>query len=345
MAPKERDALIAFQGAPLDKAPRSFGSLEVSSLSLPNTEYLDANDIRVQAPSPIVFVCGGEVTDIAAPQPKSLRDAFLKIIDFPPIRKARLFLAEEINLFYLSRRTYDDLLEFETDLAQITDLVLLFCESEGSLAELGAFAMTAEISQRILVVMRDKYYKKDSFVMLGPILALKNTYGEQVTYVLDDSDINITGTTYRDLNISTLKERLIKPIQKRLEIIREPTTFNKQKSGHLIKLIVGLIQEYGALTIDEIHEILHKMEIHLTAEKAASYLLCAEAVEWIKADKKGGEVYYFAKSLKHDAVQYMFDGNLPETNKLRRRMSIRLFWKEKDPDRFRGITQYSGEMA
>lgn len=250
-----------------------------------------------------------------------------------------------MNIFYIKRRTYRDLLEFETDLAQITELVLLFCESEGSLAELGAFAMVEEIHQRILVVMRDKHYRDDSFVVLGPILALKNVYGDKVTYVLDDDDVNVTGSIYRNLNITTLRDRLKKPVQDRLDDVREATTFNSGKSGHIIKLIVGLIQEYGALTINEIIEMLAVMGMDISEEKVASYLLCAEAVDWVREEKKGAQTYYFSLSLRRDAAQFMFSGDVPEKNKSIRRIAIRAHWKAHDPDRFRGIAKHSGEVA
>jgi hypothetical protein len=237
------------------------------------------------------------------------------------------------------------LLEFETDLAQLTDLVLLFCESEGSLAELGAFAMVDEIRQRTLVVMRDKHYKQDSFIILGPILALTNKYGDQIVYVLDDDDINITGSVFGNLNIDTLKARLKQPIEERLSEAKDPTTFNRDRSGHVIKLIVGLIQEFGALTLGEIHEMLASMGLEIEVYKINSYLLCAEAVEWISSDKKGANTYYFSRSLKRDAAQYIFRSDVPEKNKVVRRLSIRAFWEDNDPDRFRGIVKYSGETA
>ena len=61
-----------------------------------------------------------------------------------------------------------------------------------------------------------------------------------------------------------------------------------QRSGHMIKLIVGLVQEYGALTTDEILSLLKLLNVPDVNEQAVyRYLLCAEAVGWPKEVSKG----------------------------------------------------------
>ena len=64
--------------------------------------------------------------------------------------------------------------------------------------------------------------------------------------------MDIRGDSTENLKIGVLKEQLQEPLRLRLEKVRQPTTFNPDSAGHLIKLIVGLIQEYGALTDEEI---------------------------------------------------------------------------------------------
>jgi len=116
---------------------------------LPYSEDLDAEKIHVQAASDVIFLCGGPFSNLSIPTPLSLRDAFLKILDYRPLRDKVLIQAEDITQDYAFFDYYDNILDFETDLAQIVELIILFCESEGSLAELGAFAMIDEIAQRL----------------------------------------------------------------------------------------------------------------------------------------------------------------------------------------------------
>jgi hypothetical protein len=116
---------------------------------LPFSQDLDADKIHVQAPTSVIFLCGGPISSVVEPIPLSLRDAFLKILENPVLKGRDLIQAEDITPQISFFNKYENILDFETDLAQIVELIILFCESEGSLAELGAFAMINEIALRL----------------------------------------------------------------------------------------------------------------------------------------------------------------------------------------------------
>jgi hypothetical protein len=309
---------------------------------LPYSEDLDADKIHVQAPSGVILLCGGPCSDINSPRPRSLRDAFLKIISNPALGNRTLILPEDISSNYDFFQSYKDLLQFETHLAQITDLIILFSESEGSLAELGAFSMLDEIASRLLVIIRDKHWDNNSFVKLGPIRALENKYGQEVICVIDDEDINLRDKIAEDVRIDVLKLRLQEPIQTRLQKTREPRTFDRTREGHIIKLIVGLIQEYGGLTLEEIIDLLRLLNIDSRSPvQVLAYLLCAEAVNWIVKSRKGTRTYYFARNLLDAATLVMKDGS-EMRNKGRRRLLIREHWGKTDQLRAKGIREIFG---
>src|SRR4051794_35968807 len=71
---------------------------------------------------------------------------------------------------------YKDLLKFEQDIAQVVGLIVLFVESAGSLAELGAFAALPTVAPSLLAVVDEHYYDQNSFVKNGPIKFLENEY-------------------------------------------------------------------------------------------------------------------------------------------------------------------------
>ena len=202
--------------------------------------------------------------------------------------------------------------------------------------------MLPEIAERLLVILRDKHYKQDSFIKYGPILSLQNKYGDTVICVIDDDDINIVNDRVDAINLATLRDRLATPISDRVNQIREPTTFDKRRSGHVIKLIVGLIQEYGALTVSEIKHLLNVINLPCDIKQIDSYLLCAEAVDWVKKDKKGVRTYYFALPMPIDAATLVLKDSAPTKNKTRRRKEIRDHWRATDPDRYRGIVRWMG---
>jgi hypothetical protein len=96
--------------------------------------YVDVKSIRVHAPAPAIFLCGGPV-DAKVAAPPSLRDAFMRIHHTAPFSRYLTILAEDLNAFF-PEGEYKDILKFETDIAQICDLIILFSESYGSAAEL-----------------------------------------------------------------------------------------------------------------------------------------------------------------------------------------------------------------
>jgi hypothetical protein len=307
---------------------------------VPFAEDLDAERIHVQAPTDVIFLCGGEFTDVNVVQPKSFRDAFLKIIGFSIIENRDLIQAEEITKLSVFHDHYSDILEFETDLAQITALIIIFCESEGSLAELGAFSMLDEISSRLFAIARGKYWNNDSFIKLGPLQALINKYGDGAVFVINDDDVGIVDGDIATIDRNMMKNILETPLENRLSVKLEPSTFDFHRAGHLIKLIVGLIQEYGGLSIEEIDELLLHLDVYVPTPKIKAYLLCAISVNWIVADRRGHTTYYFSKN-GSDAATIRVRKDAAERNRDRRRAIIREYWKENDPIRFAGIVAAS----
>jgi hypothetical protein len=308
-------------------------------LSLPFAEDLDAERIHVQSASDIIFLCGGQRSDVSQPTPLSLRDAFLKILDNPVLRRRDLIQAEDItdNISFFNK--YEDILEFETDIAQIVELIILFCESEGSLAELGAFAMIEEIASRLFVVVREKHWNIDSFIKLGPLRRIEKKYGRGSIFLIDDLEVGMRGDSAEHVKKDVLRALLSEPISLRLQRPREPSTFDANRPGHVIKLIVGLVQEYGALEVDEIVDLLRVLNVIKDLADVHRYLLCAQAVGWLKEISKGSSDYFVAVNTKLDAATIFSKEDAALKSKQRRRLSIREHWKAHDEQRYKAINQ------
>jgi hypothetical protein len=311
---------------------------------LPFAEDLDAEKaIHVQAPNDVVFLCGGKTSPIDDKVPLSLRDAFLKILINPVLANRELIQAEDITSDADFFSKYNNLLDFETDLAEIVELIVLFCESEGSFAELGSFVMIREIALRLFVVVREKHWYEDSFIRHGPLKYLVKKYGRECIYVINESEVGMNGEYVGSVKIDVLKTLLSEPLEKRLQKPRVPSTFDENSSGHKIKLVVGLVQEYGALTVEEIFELLQFLKIvSVTEQSLARYILCADAVGWLKLVSKGSGDYIVAVTTKVDAATIYRKQTTTEKNKARRRLIIRDHWKKTDKDRFSAITEVIG---
>lgn len=300
---------------------------------------LDADRIHVQAPSDIIFLCGGQRSDISEAVPLSLRDAFLKIVNNPATYKRDVIQAEDISATTTFFDTYENILDLETDLAQIVELIILFCESEGSLAELGAFSMISEIASRLFVIVRERHWKDLSFVRLGPLRRLEKRYGRDSIFVIGDAQVGIRGDSVANVDKEALKSLLNLPLSLRLERRREPTTFDSQSSGHVIKLIVGLIQEYGALTALEIREALSILKVEKIDKEIDRYLLCAREVGWLTQVSKGTSDYFVARTNMNLAATLHRKSSADPMNAPRRRLLIREYWAENESLRYSAINE------
>ena len=135
---------------------------------------------------PLLFVCGGATN---GPQ-SSLRKEFLvwaaiELTDF-------LFLLAEDAMqdsFANEGRYFVNLSKFESLIADVSDGVLIFPESEGSYAELGYFSH-AEVKRKTFVANRIAFQTSDSFINHGPIHSIESTsYLKQVRLTTTDEGV------------------------------------------------------------------------------------------------------------------------------------------------------------
>jgi hypothetical protein len=115
--------------------------------------------------NPIVFVCGGSVS----PDSQTMRSLFLdwakKELPFLVLILAESAFRE--TLFHDPPETLN-LSSFESFIADVSDGVVIFPESEGSFAEVGFFSAVKKIRNKTLIVNNIKYQASDSFINLGP---------------------------------------------------------------------------------------------------------------------------------------------------------------------------------
>lgn len=301
-------------------------------------DRFDAKSLHVRSPSPIILLCGGPI-NVKNQKPASLRQAYTLVYGRAGFKEFANVTPEDFRIFPPDGN-YEDWLSFESEFAQIVDLVILFSESYGSVAELGAFAMVEEIALRLLVVMDDKNYSDPSFLKLGPVRRLERKYGNSAVCVLSRQDINIPDiTNVADVDLDNFAATLHTAIIKRKADYKERTTFNSERPGHLIKLIVGLIQHYGALTEVEIGVLIFAMELKVQKEKIPDYLLCAISANWIAKHRSGVEEYYCALPNIQQAIEYKLRKEIPADEKDRDRWRARVIdhWRANDTNRFNSI--------
>jgi hypothetical protein len=290
------------------------------------------DSLRVHAPTSVMFLCGGVLGDPSNP-PVMFRDAFYRIAKNSEL-DYQIILAEQASPLTADAE-YRDLLQFEQDIAQVVGLILLFVESAGSLAELGAFAALPTVAPSLLAVVDEYYYEQNSFVKNGPIRFLENNFGEEWVVSLERSVVGIDEKgTITNLNAKEFIASLKPVIQSRLSMRASWRKVNPEASGDVILIIVGLCQFYGALTIGEIRKYLE--QIGVAERRIGSLIYCAKLLGWIKVVRKGHNIFYVGVA-GEPALDFKIDADKNDKDKLRWRTNIRQHWKENDGPRFRAI--------
>jgi len=106
-----------------------------------------------------------------------------------------------------SYSAYEDLIEFEKDIAHLCKAIVLFVESPGSIAELGTFCVIPEISKKLVVFVHTDYAQSSSFVSLGPLKKIDDAAEDRVHYITWGLEKkNIQGNLIDVINQDSLAE-------------------------------------------------------------------------------------------------------------------------------------------
>lgn len=304
---------------------------------------IDPASLRVHVPSRVVFLCGGAISNSDPPLPPTmLRDVYYRYrkLDLSNL-PFRIVLAEEADPL-TTEAGYNDLLSFESDIAQIVGLIVLFVESAGSFAELGAFSALETIAPNLLAVMLDYYYDQKSFIKNGPIKYLESRHGEDSVLSIELADLGIKDArNITDVNSSALCDTLENSINYRLDKLSKWRAFNPHNDGHKILIMTGLCQEYGALTMSEVRSLLADLGVEVELARLKSYIYCAELMRWVKMTRKGHQMYVVALTSDNQerALDWVFKKESPFKERVRWRADIRTRWKNDDVYRYRAITE------
>lgn len=300
------------------------------------SENAIADSVRVYPPKRYILLCGGEVGSAFEMVPRSLRDAFLKGGGLSILKSSEILQIEEIQEFFEKDSPYKDLVQFESDIAQICELVLLFSESPGSFTELGSFSMLTEVTERLLVVIQSKYLSRSSFITKGPVANLRRDFPNSV-YTFADATIGLVDGLIGSANPALLVQTLKNPVELRIAQADNRTTLDRTKFNHLCKLYVGILREAYCLKDDEVCLLLNEFGFEVDAKLLDRVAFCCSALKWASSVASGFDRVHFAVSENNEAAK--IDFKTPLLDKTRRRLEFRSYWEKNDPDRVAAVDQ------
>lgn len=156
-----------------------------------------------------VFLCGADLSDN-----KTGRHKMAKL--FKKYPRYELLYPEDLFDDLMAGQGQHSLLILENILADSVDSIVLFPESPGSFAELGAFANNQRLASKLICVGQKKYAKKKSFINYGPVRLIKASDTGKV--------FNIA---YNDLELEDKKTKIYKRINDAITAIKKKHPIKK----------------------------------------------------------------------------------------------------------------------
>lgn len=201
---------------------------------------------RVTSLPPLIFIFGGPApveNKYASCRNVFLTWAYESKFELSPSLK----IPEDYNEWN-QFEGYDNLVDFERDAGCLSRGILLFSESAGALAELGAFCMDEVLCERLLVVVENSHYGDDSFIRLGPIKRIEEIHGSDAICVVEST----RDTAKFESRVTDVGAVL----KTKVENVRKTQRFDPRRTRDQFLLIVDLVELFGAIGKKELEDLL-----------------------------------------------------------------------------------------
>tara|TARA_R110002051_G_scaffold279566_1_gene341056 strand:- start:998 stop:1777 length:780 start_codon:yes stop_codon:yes gene_type:complete len=238
---------------------------------------------------------------------------------------SKVILAEQAAAVF-DARIYEDLLQFERDIASVSRLVMLVSESAGSIAELGAFSQISEIQEKLLVFMHTQFYGENSFIKNGPLRYLE-TKNEQSVQEFD----------WKSSRAGNLQKesatRLIEPMTLAIAgfLKKQPRTekFDRERAGHQILLVAGIIYTLRCCRIREIALAAKTVGVEIPEGEIKKMIFCLKLFGWIRVVKR--ETAYYIYDAPTAPFIFRGHGSMADFDPIRIRHDILHDYPDDDP--------------
>ena len=256
---------------------------------------LNLDHCKIKDTPDLLFLCGGPVAKAGSEPYLSARDFFHRGLKKKPALAKRVRLAEDVNARFssawLDRETpFSDLLEVENHIADLSSATVLFVESPGSIAELGAFAVSDNLRRKTLVILNDSHFTERSFIGDGPVRRLQNENKHHVLrYRWDPDNLNSKATL---LELGEIAGNITSFIEERDTGQAEQVQFQREQVSHVLLLVADLVWFLGVALRSDIAKCLDVFNMEGSSATANRYLRILESVDLVKRDHRYKYTFY-----------------------------------------------------
>lgn len=249
---------------------------------------LSPEHYRFRRISPVIFICGGLNS-----APRDTLRAYLKG-QKPDLQ---IFYAERVWEL-ISTNPGLGSLKMESDLAALSDLIVIIVESPGTFAELGAFSHVEALRKKLLPIVDRQYRGANSFINTGPI-----------RWIDAESDFRPTIWTRHNQILECADE-----LELRIAMIPKPKPEKvsdlARSRKHLLFFICDLVAVLAPTMIDAIEFFMAKIAPAVpTAELEITLLVgLAESMGLVRKDDitDDGRTVKFFSPASSEALQHPY---------------------------------------
>ncbi len=260
-------------------------------------EDLDPSTSRVEfTTKPIVLLCGGHVPEKKAPGDpdpvdKSIRHRIVK--SFPEFE---IFRPEEIDNWQVDG-IFKNLMDFESDLANICSLVVIILESAGAIAELGAFSQLEDFKKKLVIFVSDEHADMNSFINLGIL-----------RFISRDHESGVRRHPWSSATPANAPEDVVQDIiddiQDELDNLHKSQTLKISNGAHIMIVICELVRLFIALKDSEIVEALQLLGNDIKKEDVRRKLFLLERLEFIKTISHSDSKFYASNKYNLHSLRF-----------------------------------------
>jgi hypothetical protein len=291
----------------------------------------------------LLFFCGGPINDASSPEPWSVRDAVLRAFTLShPDLSSRIFLAEDFK-DWMHDSVYDELFTFEQHLASLSSAIVIFVESAGSIAELGAFSQLDGVKEKLIIFVPTELYEKDSFIKLGPIKYLEGAFqGSVRTYPWRTVE-SAHGSRVDVTSLTDCVDEICDAISETLGEVRVQRKFNSAGIRDQMLLVRDVLSQLIGLKLHEIADYILEMGIKIETARLRQYLFVLKTLKLIRSVPRGKDRYYVATDSRR-FIRYGMKYGLPKIDRERLQSEVAAYYKNIDGPRFKALAPVLAEL-
>lgn len=308
------------------------GKVEGESLAKLGTKdesFLARLSSRLSRLNPFGADASSKSPNHAASSARSIRHQFF---NFRP--DFRIFRPEEITNWQHDG-VFKNLMDFESELAGMCSLVVVVLESEGAIAELGAFSQLSDFKGKLIAIVSSEHTKEDSFISLG---ILRHVADEHPTSVkLYPWDIK-----FPEKVTSDLIQGMMEDIKEELALLKDSRRLSLSSGAHMIVIIYELVSLFVALKEVEILEAMQALGCEVKREHVRRKLFLLEYFGYIDRIAYSDAQFYTSRVSSEEFHRVRFAlKSKGAFNPVRIRLDLLSYYRTaaSEKNRFRAIRQ------